>query len=131
MNHLMTQIPGGQWGALAFMLVVLLLLGMVLDPVGIMLITLPGFLPVVQAYNWDPIWFGVIFIIMMEIGYMTPPLGFNLFYLKAVAPPEVTMHDIYLSVIPYVLVTLLGVLILIMFPDIALYFPNLFFGVAK
>jgi TRAP-type mannitol/chloroaromatic compound transport system permease large subunit len=113
------------------MLVVLLLLGMVLDPVGIMLITLPVFLPVVQAYNWDPIWFGVIFIIMMEIGYMTPPFGFNLFYLKAVAPPEVTMHDIYLSVIPYVLVTLLGVLILIMFPDIALYFPNLFFGVAK
>jgi len=131
MNHLMTLIPGGQWGALAFMLVVLLLLGMVLDPVGIMLITLPVFLPVVNAYSWDPIWFGVIFIIMMEIGYMTPPFGFNLFYLKAVAPPEVTMRDIYLSVIPYVLVTFVGVLIIIIFPEIALYFPNLFFGEAR
>jgi TRAP-type mannitol/chloroaromatic compound transport system permease large subunit len=96
-----------------------------------MLITLPVFLPVVQSYGWDPIWFGVIFIIMMEIGYMTPPFGFNLFYLKAVAPPEVTMSDIYWSVIPYVLVTFVGVLILIIFPEIALYFPNLFFGEAK
>jgi TRAP-type mannitol/chloroaromatic compound transport system permease large subunit len=104
---------------------------MVLDPVGIMLITLPVFLPVVNAYSWDPIWFGVIFIIMMEIGYMTPPFGFNLFYLKAVAPPEVTMRDIYLSVIPYVLVTFVGVLIIIIFPEIALYFPNLFFGEAR
>ncbi len=110
------------------MLVVLLVLGMVLDPVGIMLITLPVFLPVVQQYGWDSIWFGVIFIIMMEIGYMTPPFGFNLFYLKSVAPPEVTMADIYWSVIPYVLVTLVGVLILIIYPGIALYFPNLFFG---
>ncbi|MCB1411970.1 MAG: TRAP transporter large permease subunit [Xanthobacteraceae bacterium] len=131
MNHLMTLIPGGRWGALAFMLIVLLVLGMVLDPVGIMLITLPVFLPAVQSFGWDPIWFGVIFIIMMEIGYMTPPFGFNLFYLKAVAPPDVTMHDIYLSVIPYVLVTFVGVLILIMFPDIAMFFPNLFFGDAK
>jgi TRAP-type mannitol/chloroaromatic compound transport system permease large subunit len=131
MNHLMSLIPGGQWGALAFMLFVLLLLGMVLDPVGIMLITLPVFLPVVKSYGWDSIWFGVIFIIMMEIGYMTPPFGFNLFYLKAVAPPEVTMGDIYWSVIPYVLVTFVGVFILIIFPEIALYFPNLFFGVQR
>jgi tripartite ATP-independent transporter DctM subunit len=128
MNHMMSLIPGGQWGALAFMLLLLLVLGMVLDPVGIMLITLPVFLPVVQANGWDPIWFGVIFIIMMEIGYMTPPFGFNLFYLKSVAPPDVTMSDIYWSVIPYVLVTFVGVLIVIMLPEIALYFPNLFFG---
>jgi TRAP-type mannitol/chloroaromatic compound transport system permease large subunit len=127
-QDLMAYIPGGKWGALAFMLVVLLLLGMVLDPVGIMLITLPVFLPVVEASGFDPIWFGVIFIIMMEIGYMTPPFGFNLFYIKGVAPPGVTMGEIYSSVVPYVIVTLVGVLIVILFPEIALYFPNLFFG---
>ena len=127
-NHLMTLIPGGEYGALAFMMLIMFILGMVLDPVGIMLITLPAFLPVVQAYGWDPIWFGVIFIIMMEVGYMTPPFGFNLFYLKGVAPPEVTMRDLYVSVIPYVLVTLLGALAIIAFPQIALYLPNLFFG---
>jgi TRAP-type mannitol/chloroaromatic compound transport system permease large subunit len=101
---------------------------MVLDPVGIMLITLPVFLPVVEASGFDPIWFGVIFIIMMEIGYMTPPFGFNLFYIKGVAPPGVTMGEIYSSVTPYVIVTLVGVLIIVLVPDIALYLPNLFFG---
>ncbi len=127
-DELMLLIPGGEYGALAFMMLVMVILGMVLDPVGIMLITLPAFLPVVNNYGWDPIWFGVLFIIMMEVGYMTPPFGFNLFYLKGVAPPEVTMHDLYVSVIPYVLVTLLGALIIIAFPQIALYLPNLFFG---
>ncbi len=127
-DELMLLIPGGEYGALAFMMLVMVILGMVLDPVGIMLITLPAFLPVVNNYGWDPIWFGVLFIIMMEVGYMTPPFGFNLFYLKGVAPPEITMRDLYVSVIPYVLVTLLGALIIIAFPQIALYLPNLFFG---
>lgn len=124
----MSAIPGGNWGALAFMLLILFVLGMVLDPVGIMLITLPVFLPIVQAAGFDPIWFGILFIIMMEVGYMTPPFGFNLFYLKGVAPPDVTMGDIYVSVIPYVLVTLLGVLLIILFPSIALWIPNYFYG---
>lgn len=127
-QDLMTYIPGGKYGALAFMMFVLFILGMVLDPVGIMLITLPVFLPVIDAAGFDPIWFGALFIIMMEIGYMTPPFGFNLFYLKGVAPPSITMGEIYTSVIPYVLVTLLGLLIIVIFPDIALFFPNLFFG---
>jgi len=127
-SNLMSYIPGGKWGALAFMLLVLFLFGMVLDPVGIMLITLPVFLPVVASAGFDPIWFGILFIIMMEVGYMTPPFGFNLFYLKGVAPPGVTMGDIYLSVIPYVLVTLVGVLLIILFPQIALYLPNLFYN---
>lgn len=127
-SDLMAYIPGGRWGALAFMLLVLFFFGMVLDPVGIMLITLPVFLPVVQQAGFDPIWFGILFIIMMEVGYMTPPFGFNLFYLKGVAPPDVTMGDIYSSVIPYVIVTLIGVLLIILFPGIALYLPNLFYN---
>ena len=127
-QDLMAYIPGGKWGALAFMLLILFLFGMVLDPVGIMLITLPVFLPVVQAAGFDPVWFGILFIIMMEVGYMTPPFGFNLFYLKGVAPKGVTMGDIYSSVIPYVIVTLVGVLLIILFPGIALYLPNLFYN---
>ena len=127
-SDLMAYIPGGRWGALLFMLMVLFFFGMVLDPVGIMLITLPVFLPVVQQAGFDPIWFGILFIIMMEVGYMTPPFGFNLFYLKGVAPPDVTMGDIYASVIPYVIVTLIGVLLIILFPGIALYLPNLFYN---
>lgn len=127
-SNIMSLIPGGRWGALLFMLLVLFFLGMVLDPVGIMLITLPVFLPVVTAAGFDPIWFGILFIIMMEVGYMTPPFGFNLFYLKGVAPPDVTMGDIYASVFPYVLVTLIGVALIILFPGIALYLPEQFYG---
>ena len=121
---LLQYIPGGQWGALGAILVILFLLGMVLDPVGIMLITLPVFLPIVTAYDFDPIWFGVIFIVCMEIGYMTPPFGFNLFYLKGVAPPGVTMADIYQSVWPYVGVIVIGLFLLILFPDIVMYLPD-------
>ena len=121
-------IPGGKWGGLAFMMLMLFFLGMVLDPVGIMLITLPVFLPIVAANGFDPIWFGILFVIMMEVGYMTPPFGFNLFYLKGVAPPGITMGDIYVSVIPYVLVTLLGAFLIVVFPQIALFLPNTFFG---
>ena len=124
----MSYIPGGRWGSLFFMLMVLFFFGMVLDPVGIMLITLPVFLPIVQEAGFDPIWFGILFIIMMEVGYMTPPFGFNLFYLKGVAPPDVTMGDIYASVFPYVVVTLLGVLLIILFPAIATFLPQYFYG---
>jgi tripartite ATP-independent transporter DctM subunit len=124
----MSYIPGGRWGALFFMLMVLFFFGMVLDPVGIMLITLPVFLPIVREAGFDPIWFGILFIIMMEVGYMTPPFGFNLFYLKGVAPPDVTMGDIYASVFPYVAVTLLGVLLIILFPAIATFLPQYFYG---
>ena len=124
---LMQFIPGGQWGALAAILLVLFLLGMVLDPVGIMLITLPVFLPIVASYDFDPVWFGVIFIVCMEIGYMTPPFGFNLFYLKGVAPTGVTMADIYQSVWPYVSVIVVGLILLIVFPDIVMYLPDRLF----
>ncbi|WBU56161.1 TRAP transporter large permease [Paracoccus sediminicola] len=127
-SNLMTGLPGGNWGALAFMLFILFLFGMVLDPVGIMLITLPVFLPIVESAGFDAIWFGILFIIMMEVGYMTPPFGFNLFYLKGVAPADVTMGDIYASVVPYVLVTILGVLLIIIFPGIALWIPEYFYG---
>ncbi|MCH8503147.1 MAG: TRAP transporter large permease subunit [Ectothiorhodospiraceae bacterium] len=121
---LMSYIPGGPYGTLLFMMVVIFLLAMVLDPLGIMLITLPVFLPIVTAMGFDPIWFGILFIVMMEIGYMTPPFGFNLFYLKGVAPPSVTMGDIYRSVIPYTLVELFGLFLIVLFPAIALWLPS-------
>jgi tripartite ATP-independent transporter DctM subunit len=123
-----SDIPGGKWGALFFMMLVLFVLGCVLDPVGIMLITLPVFLPLVTLHGFDPIWFGILFVVMMEISYMTPPFGFNLFYLRSVAPPEVTMKDIYWSVGPYTVVELTGLFIIVLFPQIALWLPNLIFS---
>lgn len=122
---LMHNIPGGPWGTIIFIQAVLFLLGMVLDPVGIMLITLPVFLPVVTELGFDPIWFGILFIINMEIGYQTPPFGFNLFYLKGIVPPSISMGDIYRSIIPYTLVMLLGLVIIMIFPQIATWLPSI------
>ncbi len=124
-QELAAHIPGGAWGTIIFIQLVLLLLGMVLDPVGIMLITLPVFLPIVTALGFDPIWFGILFIINMEIGYQTPPFGFNLFYLKGIVPPHITMGDIYQSVIPYTLVMLLGMVFVMIFPALATWLPSL------
>lgn len=121
---LMAHIPGGKWGTIVFIQIVLFLLGMVLDPVGIMLITLPVFLPVVTALGFDPIWFGIMFIINMEIGYQTPPFGFNLFYLKGIVPKGITMGDIYRSVIPYTLVMIFGLILVMIFPALATWLPS-------
>lgn len=125
--NLMAYIPGGAWGALIVMLGLVFVMGIVLDPIGIMLITLPIFMPIVNQHGIDPIWFGVTFVIMLELGYMTPPFGFNLFYLRGVAPPEVTMGDIYRSVVPYVGVVLLGLVLIALFPQIALWLPHVLF----
>lgn len=125
--NLVSYLPGGAWGALAVMLAIVFVMGIVLDPVGIMLITLPIFMPIVNQHGIDPIWFGVLFVIMLEVGYMTPPFGFNLFYLRGVAPPEVTMGDIYRSVIPYTAVVLFGLLLIALFPQIALWLPGVLF----
>ncbi|KAA1174314.1 TRAP transporter large permease subunit [Marinobacter salinexigens] len=124
---LMSMIPGGPWGIIIAMMVIVFLLAMVLDPVGIMLITLPVFMPIVESLGFDPIWFGILFVINMEIGYMTPPFGFNLFYLKGVVPSWITMKDIYKSIIPFVIVEIVGIILIMIFPEIATWLPNLFF----
>ena len=112
---------------LVTMMGVLILLGMVLDTVGIMMITVPVFVPIVLSLGFDPVWFGVLFIINMEIGFLTPPFGYNLFYLRGVAPRDVTMLDIYRSIVPFVCLMLLGLGLCIAFPEIILLLPELLF----
>jgi TRAP-type mannitol/chloroaromatic compound transport system permease large subunit len=123
----MNMVPGGPWGIIIAMMVIVFLLAMVLDPVGIMLITLPVFMPIVESLGFDPIWFGILFVINMEIGYMTPPFGFNLFYLKGIVPPSITMKDIYKSIIPFVIVEIIGIILIMIFPEIATWLPELLF----
>ena len=124
-ENMMSYIPGGAWGSIVFIQIVIFILAMVLDPAGIMMITVPVFLPIITAQGFDPLWFGILFVINMEIGYMTPPFGFNLFYLKGIVPPGITMGDIYRSVIPYTLVELTGLVIIMILPQIAIWLPNL------
>ncbi|MDI6726847.1 MAG: TRAP transporter large permease subunit, partial [Smithellaceae bacterium] len=124
MEHILLSIPGGKYAILSAMMLVFFLLGCILDPAGIIMICTPVFVPVIKSLGFDPLWFGILFIMNMEMGYLTPPFGFNLFYMKAVAPPSVTMVDIYKSIVPFVLLQALGLIIVIIFPEIALWLPK-------
>jgi tripartite ATP-independent transporter DctM subunit len=103
---------------------VFFVLGMFLDPAGIILLTTPVFVPIIGQLGFDPLWFGVLFTINMEMAYITPPFGFNLFILKGVVPPEINMSDIYRSVGPYVLLQALCLGIVMLWPQLALWLPS-------
>lgn len=102
-----------------------LVLGMLMDPGAIIMICTPVFVPLIKSLGFDPVWFGILFIMNMEMGYLTPPFGFNLFYMKAIVPPNVTMGDIYKAIIPFVLLQALCLFIIIIFPQIALWLPRM------
>jgi TRAP-type mannitol/chloroaromatic compound transport system permease large subunit len=120
----MTAIPGGRYAILATMQFTFFVFGCILDPAGIIMICTPAFLPIVQVLGFDPLWFGVLFCVNMEMAYLTPPFGFNLFYMKAVAPEGTTMGEIYRSIAPFVILQAIGLIIVILFPDLALWIPG-------
>ncbi len=109
---------------IGFMMLVYFILGMVMDPVGMVMLTIPVFLPIVEALGYDPVWFGVLFIINSEMAYITPPFGFNLFYMKAIAPPSITMGDVYRSITPFVVIQGVCLALAMLVPQIILWLPN-------
>jgi len=104
---------------------VLLLLGMFMEQISIMLLTVPIFFPLAQTLGFDPIWFGLIMLLALEISFTTPPFGLLLFVMKGVAPPGTTMREIYTSAFPFIGCSLLLVALLVAFPQIALWLPGL------
>jgi len=128
LQDVMGNLPGGRWGLLAAIQLSFFILGMFLDPLAIMMITVPLYVPLIKAVGFDTVWFGVLFVVNMEMAYVTPPYGFNLFYLKGVAPKDVTIADIYRSIVPFVLIQASCLVILILFPQIVLWLPNTMTG---
>jgi tripartite ATP-independent transporter DctM subunit len=108
----------------AGMMVLLIFLGLFLDQVSMMLITLPIFMPVVQSLGVDPVWFGVMFLICMQLGLLLPPHGLLLMTMKGVAPPEVTMGHIFRAVTPYVLMSLAVLTLVFLLPKVATWLPD-------
>ena len=108
--------------------IIFFILGCIMEPTAIIVIFSPIFLPVVEAAGLDPVWFGVLFIVNMQMGMLTPPFGYNLFYLRAVAPPSVTILDIYKSIIPFVILQAIGLILCIVFPQIILWLPQAMLG---
>jgi tripartite ATP-independent transporter DctM subunit len=109
------------------MMLILIFLGCFVDQVSMMLITLPFFMPLVQILGVDPLWFGVMFLICMQLGLLTPPFGLLLFTMKGVAPPHITMAQVFRAVTPYVLFSLAMLLLVMAVPGIATWLPRVLF----
>ena len=127
MKDLALSFPVNRWVILSAMQIILIILGMVMETVGIIMVTVPVFAPIILALKFDPAWFGVLFIVNMEMGFLTPPFGYNLFYLKGVAPAHITMADLYRSIVPFVGLQLIGLILCMIFPQIILFLPNILF----
>jgi TRAP-type C4-dicarboxylate transport system permease large subunit len=112
------------WAVLLGMLAILLLLGCFIDQVSMMLITLPFYMPLVQRYGFDPLWFGVMYLICMQLGLLTPPFGMLLFTMRGVAPKHITMAQIFRAVTPYVLMGLLMLGLVMLVPGVATWLPR-------
>jgi tripartite ATP-independent transporter DctM subunit len=112
------------WGVLIMMQLSYILMGMFLDDTAMLVIVAPLYVPLIIALGFDPIWYGVLYTITCQIAYMTPPFGYNLFLMKAMAPKEITLKDIYSSIIPFVLVMVFGLAVVMIFPEIATYLPD-------
>lgn len=115
--------PGGAWGILIGMQIVWIIMGCFLDPIGIMILTAPLFFPIATQLGFDPVWLGVLFVVNMEMAFLTPPFGFNLFYLRSVAPPNVSMADIYRSVAPFVALQAIALVLMMIFPELITWLP--------
>lgn len=118
----------GPWEVLLLMQLSFLLMGTFLDDTAMLVIVAPLYVPLVGALGFDLIWYGILYTITSQIAYMTPPFGYNLFLMRAMAPPEITLRDIYMSIIPFVGVMLLALMTIIVFPQIALWLPGVVYG---
>ncbi len=129
------------YGILMLMMVILFVLGMFLDWVGILLLTVPIFLPIMKSLTWDgifgipgvkpddvPLWYGVIFMVNMQMAFLSPPFGYSLFYLKSVAPPQITMATIFRSSVNFMALQWIGVGLCIIFPQIIIWLPSVVYS---
>lgn len=112
------------WEILIMMQVSYLLMGMFLDDTAMLVIVAPLYVPLVGHLGFDLVWYGILYTITCQIAYMTPPFGYNLFLMRAMAPPEVTLSDIYRSITPFVAVMVFGLALVMAFPQIAMWLPN-------
>ena len=115
------------WGILILMQLILIILGMFLDWVGILLLAVPVFVPIIRDLGFDPLWFGVIYLVNMQMSFLSPPFGYALFYVRGVAP-QIPMGTVYRAAIPFLLLQLTSLVILMIFPGLATWLPGLVFG---
>jgi TRAP-type mannitol/chloroaromatic compound transport system permease large subunit len=114
-----------RWLILGAMMLLLVFLGTVLDELGIILLTVPVFLPIVRLLGFDELWFGVLYAITIQMGYISPPFGYTLFYIKGTLPPSIDMGMVYRGILPFFALQFVGLLIVATFPDLVTFLPKL------
>ena len=119
--------PGGAFGAMFVVMALMFVMGFFLDTIEILFIVVPIVGPALLKFGLDPIWLGIMIALNLQTSFLTPPLGYALFYLRSVAPPEVTTMHIYRGVIPFVIMQLMMLLVLAMFPALATWLPHVVF----
>ena len=127
-NLFTDQMGLSPWMVLVLMQLSFLVMGTFLDDTAMLVIVAPLYVPLVDALGFNLIWYGILYTITTQIAYMTPPFGYNLFLMRAMAPPEITLRDIYRSIIPFVGVMIVALAIIMIFPEIALWFPAYVYG---
>jgi tripartite ATP-independent transporter DctM subunit len=127
-NLFTEQLGLGPWMILILMQLSFIIMGTFLDDTAMLVIVAPLYVPLVGALGFDLIWYGVLYTITTQIAYMTPPFGYNLFLMRAMAPPEISLRDIYVSILPFALVMVLALTLVILFPQIALCLPEYVYG---
>ena len=123
-KDIMTGLPGGEWGFLLVSMLVIFVLGFFLDFIEICFIVVPILAPIAAFFHIDLLWFAVLIAMNLQTSFLTPPFGFSLFYLKAAAPPEINMRQIYSGIVPFVVIQIIALVVIMLFPEIALWLPD-------
>lgn len=124
-HDILTSLPGDMWGFLAVSMLLIFALGFFLDFIEICFVVVPILAPIAQFYNIDLLWFAVLIAVNLQTSFLTPPFGFSLFYLKAVVPDSIRIQQIYRGVIPFIIIQLVAITLLLIFPRITLWLPDL------
>jgi tripartite ATP-independent transporter DctM subunit len=123
-HELMTGLPGGVWGFIIISMVLLFVLGFFLDFLEICFIAVPIIAPIAMHFGIDPLWFAILIAVNLQTSFLTPPFGFSLFYLKAAAPPEISMQQIYRGIVPFVVIQIVVLIMIATLPQLTTWLPG-------
>jgi len=124
MHNLASILPGGGWGVVLFASVLVIILGMFLETIAVIMLIGPIFSPIIVSYGFDPLWWGLVFMTLLQIGYISPPFGLSLFYLKGVRD-DIEISDLYKSSLPFIAIQIICISILMLLPEMVVWLPNL------
>jgi TRAP-type mannitol/chloroaromatic compound transport system permease large subunit len=130
-ENLLMSLNLSPWAMIFLFLSVSFTAGFLLDWISVLLIFVPIFVPIVIKLGFDPIWFSILFLVVIQTSYLTPPMAPAIFYLKGIVPPEIKVSDMFSGVVPYIILQLIGIAVLMLFPQIVLWLPEVMIGFNK